>query len=460
MLDRLTEELDTVPDHKTFATVDEVHERLARLADDHPGVATLRRIGTSRLGDPMLCLTVGDGPRHAVVAAGPHPNEPIGGLTVTHLAGRLCADAGLRRAEGYTWHIVGCLDPDGTRLNEGWFAGPFTRAHYGRHFYRPAGNEQVEWTFPFAYKRAYFDRVLPETLALMRLIDDTRPAFMTTLHNGESGGVFYYLNRPEPELQAVLRELPGRYGVPLHAGEAEHPSVKQLERAFYLTPTMEDAYDYLEALGQDPVEHVGGAASDSYIKKYGTLGLTAEIPYWTDASAGDTTPTGQTYRDLLIEHAADLRATAEILQGVLSAVSPELSTNSPFARASRAFIPMLAGTAGTHAGRAGAEENDRPATVAEVASCRDTVHSFRLRLGGMLLRALRGELAVGNGTPGIRAGARELSATYDQWCAEAEATASNETIPIRHLVAIQYGAILAGARQAATEAATKAATQA
>ncbi|GAA2891634.1 hypothetical protein [Nonomuraea rubra] len=47
---------------------------------------------------------------------------------------------------------------------------------------------------------------------------------MTTLHNGESGGVFYYLNRPEPELQAVLRELPGRYGVPLHAGEAEHPS--------------------------------------------------------------------------------------------------------------------------------------------------------------------------------------------------------------------------------------------
>ncbi|NJP96731.1 hypothetical protein HCN51_46150 [Nonomuraea sp. FMUSA5-5] len=52
--DRLAAELDTVPDHKTFATVDEVHQRLARLADDHPGVATLRRIGTSRLGDPML----------------------------------------------------------------------------------------------------------------------------------------------------------------------------------------------------------------------------------------------------------------------------------------------------------------------------------------------------------------------------------------------------------------------
>ncbi|MEV0614436.1 M14 family zinc carboxypeptidase [Nonomuraea sp. NPDC050404] len=448
MLDRLTEELETVPDHKTFATVDEVHDRLARLADDHPGVATLRRIGTSRLGDPMLCLTVGDGPRHAIVAAGPHPNEPIGGLTVTHLATRLCQDAELRRATGYTWHIVGCLDPDGTRLNEGWFAGPFTKAHYGRHFYRPAGDEQVEWTFPFAYKRAYFDRVLPETLALMRLIDDTRPAFMTTLHNGESGGVFYYLNRAEPELQALLKSLPGRYGVPLHAGEAEHPSVIQLEQAVYLAPTMENAYDYIEALGQDPLDHIGGAASDSYIKKHGTLGVTAEIPYWTDPGAADTSPTGQVYRDLLLAHAADLRATSDLLDGVLTAVTPELVTRSPFLRASRSFIPMLAGMAETHGNRAGAAENERPATVAEVISCRDTVHSMRLRFGGMLLRALEGELAVGNGTPVIRGRARELAQTYDEWCAQAEAI-EDQTIPIRHLVAIQYGAILAGAGHAA-----------
>ncbi|MBE1558994.1 M14 family zinc carboxypeptidase [Nonomuraea africana] len=450
MLDpTLISELDSVPDFDRFATVDEVHGSLIRLADDHPGVASLRRIGTSRLGDPLLCLTVGDGPRHAVVAAGPHPNEPIGGLTVAHLAGRLCADAELRRTTGYTWHIVGCLDPDGTRLNEGWFAGPFTKAHYGRHFYRPAVDEQVEWTFPFSYKRAYFDRVMPETLALMRLIDDTRPAFLTTLHNGETGGVFYYLNRPEPELQAVLKALPGRYGVPLHAGEPEHPSVKQLEQAFYLAPSMENAYDYIEALGQDPTEHISGAASDSYIKKYGTLGLTAEVPYWTDATAGDTTPTGRVYRDLVLAQAADLRATFSVLDETLSAAAGDLVTGSPFIRASRSFIPMLAGMAATGESRAAAPENDRPATVAELSSCRDLLHSVRLRFGGMLLRALEGELAVGNGTPAIRTRARALSETYAKWCAEAESGASEETIPIRHLVAIQYGGILAGARQAA-----------
>ncbi|TDE34897.1 hypothetical protein E1295_36590 [Nonomuraea mesophila] len=444
------QELDTVPAFDRFATVDEVHDALARLAGEHPGVASLRRIGTSRLGDPLLCLTVGDGPRHAVVAAGPHPNEPIGGLTVTHLATRLCTDAELRRAAGYTWHIVGCLDPDGTRLNEGWFAGPFTKAHYGRHFYRPAGDEQVEWTFPFSYKRAYFDRVLPETLALMRLIDDTRPTFLTTLHNGESGGVFYYLNRPEPALQRLLTSLPARYGVPLHAGEPEHPAVKQLEQAVYLAPSMEDAYDYMEALGQDPTEHIGGAASDSYIKRYGTLGLTAEVPYWTDPSAADTTPAGRTYRDLLLAHSAAVRATAERLDEVLTAVSADLSARSPFVRASRSFVPMIAGIATTDEQRAGGAGNDRPATVAEVSSCRDTLHSMRLRFGGMLLRALEGELAIGNATPAVRTWTRELAGTYDGWCAEAEAGAAHETIPIRHLVCLQYGAVLAGAGHAAT----------
>ncbi|MFI7450275.1 M14 family zinc carboxypeptidase [Nonomuraea sp. NPDC049714] len=442
----MLDELDSVPAFDRFATVDEVHESLAALADGHPGVAGLRRIGTSRLGDPLLCLTVGDGPRHAIVAAGPHPNEPIGGLTVTHLATRLCTDADLRRATGYTWHIVGCLDPDGTRLNEGWFAGPFTKAHYGRHFYRPAPDEQVEWTFPFSYKRSYFDRVLPETLALMRLIDDTRPAFFTTLHNGESGGVFYYLNRPVPELHAVLKELPGRYGVPLHAGEAEHPAVRSFEQAIYQAPTMEDAYDYLEANGQDPVPHIGGAASDSYIKKYGTLGLTAEIPYWTEPEAADTSPVGRSYRDLIQEQAKRMRETHEILDATLSAVSGDLVTASPFLSASRAFVPMLADWAETDERRAVDPSGDRPATVAEVFSCRDSLASARLRFGGILLRALEGEMAVGNGTPVIRARAGELAELHARWCEESETAA--RTIPIHDLVAIQYGAILAGAAHA------------
>ena len=58
---------------------------------------------------------------------------------------------------GHRWHVVACIDPDGLRLNEGWLAGPFTRGHYLRHFYRSAGDEQIEWTFPVDHKAAYFD---------------------------------------------------------------------------------------------------------------------------------------------------------------------------------------------------------------------------------------------------------------------------------------------------------------
>ncbi|WP_344863640.1 M14 family zinc carboxypeptidase [Planomonospora alba] len=449
MLDpMLAAELDSVPDHDRFATVDEITAALSRLAASHPGAASLRRVGSSTLGEPIWCLTVGDGPRHALVGALPHPNEPIGGLTAIHLAGRLCADAALRRATGCTWHIVGCLDPDGTRLNEGWFAGPFTKAHYGRHFYRPAGDEQVEWTFPFAYKRAYFDRVMPETLALMRLIDETRPAFMTTLHNSELGGAYFYISRPVPELHAVLRALPVRYGVPLHAGDPEHPSVRSLDEAVFLTPRMEDLYDYIEALGQDPADQIGGGASDSYAARYGTLSLTAELPYWRDPAAGDRSPVRAAHGELLRIQAGQLRETFTVLDTALTAVAGDLTARSPFIRASRFFLPLVAEAAALAEQRAQEPEAGRPATAAERQSCREAVHSSRLRFGGMLLRALEGELAIGNGTPAIRAHTGALRETYAAWCAEAEADTPGEVIPIRDLVAIQYGSVLAGAAHA------------
>lgn len=446
----MLDELDSVPAFDRFATVDEVNARLAALADRHPTIATLRRIGTSRLGDPLLCLTISGGPRHAIIAAGPHPNEPIGGLTVTHMADRLCADDRLRRDSGYTWHLVACLDPDGTRLNEGWFAGPFTKTHYGRHFYRPAGDEQVEWTFPFAYKDAYFDRVLPETLAWMRLIDDVRPTFMTSLHNSERGGVFYYVSRPEPALHPALKALPRRYGLPLHLGEPEHPSVRRLDDAIFLALNARAQYDYLESIGQKFDGQIAGASSTEYAARHGTFVAIVELPYWRDEAAGDHSPAGVRYAQVVRDTAADLAELAEVLRCTLDAVLGEVVSNSPFLRASRFFVPLLADVAEAERIRSREPGNDREATVAEVRSSRDLVHTYRLRYTGMLLRALEAEIGIGNGTPTIRARYRVLDEIYTAWAAAATAETTPEPIPLRHLVAIQYGTILAGARHAKT----------
>jgi Zinc carboxypeptidase. len=451
VLDRdLAHELDTVPDFDRFAGVDEVVGELARLAAEYPAVAELRRIGTSRLGEPLHCLTVGDGPNHGIVVAMPHPNEPIGALTAMHLARRMCEDAALRRSSGYTWHIVGCIDPDGTRLNEAWFTGRFTPCRYGRHFYRPAGDEQTEWTFPFAYKDAYFDRVMPETLAWMRLIDEVRPAFMSSLHNSERGGVFFYVNRPESALHPLLKALPARYGLPLHLGEPEHPSVERLDDAIYLALNARAHYDYLERTGQKFEGQIAGASSAEYAARHGTFVIIVELPYWRDDAAGDHSPAGVPYATVLRDHAAELAELVRVLRGTLDAVLGEVVSDSPFLRASRFFVPLLADVVEMEEMRAAEPGNEREATVAEVKSAQDLVHTYRLRYTGMLLRALEAEIGIGNGTPEIRARHRVLEEVYAKWTAAFAADTAADPIPLRDLVAIQYGTILAGARHAKT----------
>jgi hypothetical protein len=445
----LEAELESVPEIEVFSTADELVDGLRELAGRHPDVTSLRRVGTSRLGDPLLCLTIGSAEDNALVFGLPHPNEPIGGLSALHLARRLCADAALRESFDLTWHVIGCIDPDGTRLNEGWFAGPFTRTHYAREFYRPAGDEQIEWTFPFQYKRAYFDQVLPETLGLMRLIDRTRPAFMCSLHNSELGGVYYYLSRPVAELYPVLQAIPARLGLPLHRGEPESPSIVRLADGIFAEMRSDRAYDYRESIGQDPSGMRSGASSSEYASQYGTLTLIGELPYWTDPSADDDSPTGTSYASVLRRQGDGLRDFLATTSAVLDAVGPQLSTNSPFVRASRYFIPALAGLPDANAKRADEPAAQRPATVAELASCADVVHSFRLRYGGMLLRALDAELAVGNGTPTIREQRQRLTDTYAQWCELAEQATPAQPLPIRSLVATQYAAMLATARHAA-----------
>jgi hypothetical protein len=441
------EALRRIPEFVAIPSVDELNREFSEIAE-RAGLP-LRRIGTSRLGEPLHALTVGTGPAQAVIFGGVHPNEPIGALTALHLAATLVDEPELAARLGYTWHIVPCIDPDGARLNEGWFAGPFTRGHYARHFYRPAADEQVEWTFPFSYKKAYFDRMMPETVALMRLIDDVRPAFMCSLHNGEHGGVYYYLSRPAPELYEPLHAIAAAVKLPLDTGEPEVPYTPRYAEAIFGMGRSEDAYDFAEAAGLDPTRWDAGASSAAYAEKYGTLTLVTEVPYWLHPDANDVSESDETYADVLKRRAEGMDELSRRLGETLRAIEPDVSIRSPFLRASRAFVPGFEQLARQEAHRAGQPDAARPATRAERFGCLDQVHCFRLRYGGMLLRALDAELAAGNGTPVIRHRHAELAEVYDGWVAEAEAVTSSEPIPLGTLAAVQYAAILAASAHAA-----------
>ncbi|KPI16371.1 peptidase M14 carboxypeptidase A [Actinobacteria bacterium OK074] len=454
-----------VPRTDAYPTVDQLLASFRELTVTHPTLVRERRIGTSRLGEPIPCFTVAEpglglgepgpddpasaepGPRapEFLIVGGVHPNEPVGYVTALHLATALCQDPALRGHFGARWHVVPCIDPDGARLNEGWFATPFDHRRYGRHFYRPAFTEQVEWTFPFAYKDAYFDRALPETLALMRLIDDTRPRFLTTLHNGELGGVYYYVSRPLPALHDTLHAIPAALGIPLETGEPEAPFVPRHAEAVYGCIDMRDAYDHLESVGVDPTAGaIAGTSSADYAARHGTLYLATEVPQWTHPDADDTTPTGERYADAVRRRAGLLRETGTVLAGTLAAVAPHLTLDTPFLRAVRAFVDSLPDAADGETARAATEDGDRVATVAERFGFEAGVHVVRVRYGGMLLRALAAETGAGSATAEVHRNARELLAVYEGWQEQAAAWVG-EPLPIAALAGIQYAAILATA---------------
>jgi len=100
--------MSRVPSYAAFPSVDAMQAELDRVATAHPGQVRLRRSGTSRLGEPLHALTVGHGPADAVVIGGPHPNEPVGSLTISALIELLCQDAGWCAELGYRWHFVPC----------------------------------------------------------------------------------------------------------------------------------------------------------------------------------------------------------------------------------------------------------------------------------------------------------------------------------------------------------------
>lgn len=435
-----------VPEMDRFLTVDELHASFEQLAADYPDITALRRVGTSTLGEPIQMLSIGSGSHNLLMFGCPHPNEPIGAMLIHHLSTLLCTDATLRDGLDYTWHFISTVDPDGTRLNEDWFAGPFTPTNYARHFYRPAAKDQVEWTFPIAYKDLYFDASLPETEMLMRVIDELQPELMASLHNAGFSGVYYYLSNHTPELYDVLHQIPAWEDLPLALGEAEVPWADPFAPAIFPMLKTSAGYDYIEANGGDPTKGESGTSSFEYADKYGTFCIVTEVAYFDDPRINDQTPTDVNRRQAILESLDLQNASRKAMQQHWNAVASDLKGNSPFQRTVNWWVNELG--AGNEAERTWAENNpdtDRPATVAEVFDNRIMPQFFRLCWQGLIVRMLEGEVGIGNGTPAIRAELLAARETFERWGDQLESELEFRTVPIRKLVGVQLGSVLAAA---------------
>ncbi|WP_078427561.1 M14 family zinc carboxypeptidase [Alkalihalobacterium alkalinitrilicum] len=325
--------IDNVPDYKEFLTVEEMDKSCWKLAEEYPDIVSVFEAGKSREGHAILCMKIGDGPKDALCFACPHPNEPIGAMTLEYFSRILAENDELREGLGFTWYMIKCIDPDGVRLNEDWFKGPFNLYNYSRNYFRPIGYEQVEWTFPIDYKELHFHKPLPETETLMKLIQDTKPDFMYSLHNAGFGGTYWYLTHDLPELYEELRKVAIKQDIPLNLGEPEEPFITKFSPAIFKNMTIGDAYDFTEKYtGEIPNFKNGTSSSDYASRVTDCVTLLTELPYFFDPRIEDLGEGEMTRKEAIMQNIKQSREHFARLDKILAEVRSYISEQNPFVK--------------------------------------------------------------------------------------------------------------------------------
>ena len=326
--------LECIPQYQEFPTLDELQASSARLVAEFPQVAQLQVVGTSSEGRLIELLTIGQGRRNALFLGAPHPNEPIGILTLEFLSRLLCERSDLREQLDCTFLIVKASDPDGLALNEGWFKGTFSPLTYALNYYRPPQDEQVEWGFPIHYKTLHFTTPPAETRAVMQLMQHYRPEFLYSLHNASFCGVYFYLSRHLPTLFPQLHQLVANHQLPLHQGEPEVPYIQAWDRAIYPLFGAQEGYDFMaKNLGEDPAPYLStGTSTDAYLKTLvpHAFSLVCELPYFTDPTLEDASRSGISRREAMEEGLRRTEMTVQILQTHFDSLRERLPQNRLF----------------------------------------------------------------------------------------------------------------------------------
>jgi len=452
-LDDVFSILKDVPNYHVFLTVDELQSGTRLLAARYPEIVEILPIGVSRRGDSIEAIKIGDGSKRALLYAMPHPNEPIGSMMLEFLSLRLAEDDKLRDALGYTWYLVKCVDPDGTRLNEGWFKGPFSVENYARYYYRPPMFQQVEWTFPVDYKTLHFHNPLPETRALMALIEQVRPDFIYSLHNSGFGGVYFYITEKAPSLYEPFHKLVESQGLPLHLGEPEEPHLTEYARAIYKTQTAADEYDFLEEnTEKDPAE----------IWKCGTVGFDyarafcdpfefeCEVPYYYNPAIHDTSPSDMVRRDAILQMAQEAREDFAFMKEQYEAVKSEVTVTSPFRDSLEEYLRTSLHHLAAHENWA--RSDPRTAEIATVAEKFDNMvvgRFYRLCSLGTFVRMIDAQIAATGESPVLSSAREAAEVVFETHSADLTAELEYTIIPIQKLVRVQLGSGLLAASYAA-----------
>lgn len=441
--------LSQIPDYSSFLTMDEMDANSLKLAKEFPDSVEVFSIGRSRRGHPILCLKIGEGSKNVLFFGSPHPNEPVGSMMLEFLTRRIAENKELSDELDLTWYCIKSVDPDGTRLNEGWFKGPFNIWNYARNFFRPAGFEQVEWTFPFTYKTYAFDRVLPETQSLASLISRIKPIFIYSLHNAAFGGVYWYISHDIPNVYPKLWHIVEQMGLPLALGEPEVPYAERFSKAVYRQLSIIDEYEYIfEFEKRDPAEVIKtGANSFDYAKSVcDPFTLVCEVPYFFIEDISNTDASDMLRSEAVLASCDIAEEFKRFCRSNLEEIEEYSSPDNPFFTAVKAFSEADSEIQAKRVWAMSSPECKRFATVAEKFSSLYCTRFYNMLTVAMLMRGAMYEL-----DKGISFTKREeaLSKVRDvsfrkvkDTCRFLEQSLNYRVVPIKKLITIQLASAL------------------
>ncbi|MBC2900730.1 M14 family zinc carboxypeptidase [Streptomyces cupreus] len=421
-----------------YLTVADVTESARRLVSRFPGTGRLRRIGTSRAGRPILMLSVGHGPRHVLVVARPHPDEPVGGATALALAERVARGEQLSPATDpalVTWDIVLCLDPDGAALSEGITeatAGPepTLEGYYGSAF-RPVAAEQPEWA-------PIVSRQLPESQALFDVIEELRPFLQCSLHSVEAGGSWVQLTRALPELAPPFQRSAGALGVPVQHGTYDALYWDNPSPGIHVLPPP-DSTDRLAA-GSENI----GLSTWCAPMRYGGVTAIVEVPMWATDLADDRSPHPGA-ADALRELSGLVRDGGRQVTAVLDKARRFLppAEENALGRVLEWMADDLYDLVAESWEPLARQAAEASLTRAQVCSLDVVARRQPLRAAGLLLRLLRA--ADDDTAPALH---RELHELFAAWCTDFEKALRLRWVPVRDQVEHQARTVVAAADSA------------
>ncbi|MEU3571980.1 M14 family zinc carboxypeptidase [Kitasatospora sp. NPDC036755] len=421
MTDTTTPAADAARLHDHYPSLDELTTTAHQLAARRADLCRVRTIGTSRAGRPLTLLTVGHGPHDLLVVAGAHADEFAGRATTLHLAHHALTHP----HPGLTWHFLLCLDPDGAHLADGSRTARTLRAYYD-HYFRPAAEDQPEWA-------PAIDSDLPESRALLDLVDELRPTLQFSLHSTDVGGTFVQATSDPTALAHPFARSAAHHGIPVETGAFDTFHLHESAPGLYLMAPHH--IDHQETTtGMLTPDRDGGHRTGTWFapQRHGGETVLVEVPAFTSAHLGDTRPAADVRR-YLGTCAARLRHRATLLTALLDGALPHVrNPDTPLLRAARTPLAALHQLADEWDPELrGADLLRTPITRARLTGIDLWAHRVPVRAAALLRRAVRVA-----GAPAAREAAR-LDHFLRDWCAQYQQRFDPVWLPVAHQAAHQ-----------------------